>query len=122
MKLHEVSYVMIIEKREENPKPQPLEMSYLLGTAGGCLAAIFILICLCIYALRVKKCCFKDTNIIQLISLENKLLIDLNFFRQENLLSVNKRNYNSVNKWYINYFICRRQHSKDGVERKPPTP
>uniref|UniRef100_A0A1B0AC74 Ig-like domain-containing protein n=1 Tax=Glossina pallidipes TaxID=7398 RepID=A0A1B0AC74_GLOPL len=41
---------------------EPLEMSYLLGIAGGCLAAIFILICLCIYALRVKKCCFKGKN------------------------------------------------------------
>ncbi|XP_037897007.1 irregular chiasm C-roughest protein isoform X2 [Glossina fuscipes] len=41
---------------------EPLEMSYLLGTAGGCLAAIFILICLCIYALRVKKCCFKGSS------------------------------------------------------------
>lgn len=38
---------------------EPLEMSYLLGIAGGCLAAIFMLICLCIYAVRLKKCCFK---------------------------------------------------------------
>ncbi|XP_037942778.1 uncharacterized protein LOC119675644 [Teleopsis dalmanni] len=39
---------------------EPLEMSYLLGIAGGCVAAILILICLCIYAVRSKKCCFKE--------------------------------------------------------------
>ncbi|XP_061401023.1 uncharacterized protein LOC133336757, partial [Musca vetustissima] len=38
---------------------EPLEMSYLLGIAGGCLAALLLLICLCIYAIRIKKCCFK---------------------------------------------------------------
>ncbi|XP_039948515.1 LOW QUALITY PROTEIN: uncharacterized protein LOC120766854 [Bactrocera tryoni] len=41
---------------------EPLEMSYLLGIAGGCLAAILILICLCIYAVRSKKCCFKGSS------------------------------------------------------------
>lgn len=34
-------------------------MSYLLGVAGGCMAAILLLICLCIYAIKSKKCCFK---------------------------------------------------------------
>ncbi|KAL9887979.1 irregular chiasm C-roughest protein-like isoform 4-T17 [Glossina fuscipes fuscipes] len=51
-----------IQLNVEGTFSEPLEMSYLLGTAGGCLAAIFILICLCIYALRVKKCCFKGSS------------------------------------------------------------
>ncbi|KAG5681586.1 hypothetical protein PVAND_011002 [Polypedilum vanderplanki] len=42
--------------------PEPLEMSYLLGIAVGCLAALFILLCWCIYAIRAKKCCFKNRN------------------------------------------------------------
>lgn len=43
-------------------------MSYLLGIAGGCLAALLLFVCLCIYAVRAKKCCFqgksepKETN------------------------------------------------------------
>lgn len=37
-------------------------MSYLLGVAGGCMAAILILICLCIYAVKSKKCCFKGKS------------------------------------------------------------
>ncbi|XP_037923557.1 irregular chiasm C-roughest protein isoform X2 [Hermetia illucens] len=41
---------------------EPLEMSYLLGIAGGCIAALLILICLCIYAVRAKKCCFKGRS------------------------------------------------------------
>ncbi|XP_055388210.1 hemicentin-1, partial [Condylostylus longicornis] len=41
---------------------EPLEISYLLGIAGGCLAALLILICLCIYAIRGKKCCFKGRS------------------------------------------------------------
>lgn len=36
-----------------------MEMSYLLGIAGGCLAAVLLLVCLCIYAIRARKCCFK---------------------------------------------------------------
>uniref|UniRef100_A0A182U0F4 Ig-like domain-containing protein n=1 Tax=Anopheles melas TaxID=34690 RepID=A0A182U0F4_9DIPT len=41
---------------------EPLELSYLLGIAGGCLAAFLILICLCIYAVRARKCCFRNRN------------------------------------------------------------
>ncbi|XP_055635202.1 irregular chiasm C-roughest protein isoform X2 [Toxorhynchites rutilus septentrionalis] len=41
---------------------EPLELSYLLGIAGGCLAAFLILICLCIYAIRTKMCCFRNRN------------------------------------------------------------
>lgn len=37
----------------------PMEMSYLLGIAGGCLTAALLLVCLCIYAIRARKCCFK---------------------------------------------------------------
>lgn len=37
----------------------PMEMSYLLGIAGGCLTAVLLLACLCIYAIRARKCCFK---------------------------------------------------------------
>lgn len=40
----------------------PLEMSYLLGIVGGCAAAMLILVCLCIYAVRSRKCCFKGTH------------------------------------------------------------
>lgn len=36
-----------------------MEMSYLLGIAGGCLTAVLLLVCLCIYAIRANKCCFK---------------------------------------------------------------
>lgn len=36
-----------------------MEMSYLLGIAGGCFTALLLLVCLCIYAVRGKKCCFK---------------------------------------------------------------
>lgn len=39
---------------------EPLELSYLLGIAVGCLAALLILMCWCIYAIRAKKCCFKS--------------------------------------------------------------
>lgn len=39
---------------------EPLELSYLLGIAVGCLAALLILMCWCIYAIRSKKCCFKS--------------------------------------------------------------
>ncbi|KXJ84278.1 hypothetical protein RP20_CCG014296 [Aedes albopictus] len=39
---------------------EPLELSYLLGIAGGCLAAFLILVCLCIYAIRTRKCCFRS--------------------------------------------------------------
>ncbi|XP_058056106.1 uncharacterized protein LOC131207508 [Anopheles bellator] len=41
---------------------EPLELSYLLGIAGGCLAAFLILICLCIYVVRARKCCFRNRN------------------------------------------------------------
>ncbi|XP_055848314.1 hemicentin-2 isoform X1 [Episyrphus balteatus] len=41
---------------------EPLEMSYLMGIAGGCLAAALLLMCLCIYAIRGKKCCFKGNS------------------------------------------------------------
>ncbi|XP_055539584.1 uncharacterized protein LOC129726657 isoform X1 [Wyeomyia smithii] len=41
---------------------EPLELSYLLGIAGGCLAAFLMLICLCIYAIRKRKCCFRNRN------------------------------------------------------------
>ncbi|XP_065093433.1 uncharacterized protein LOC135714094, partial [Ochlerotatus camptorhynchus] len=41
---------------------EPLELSYLLGIAGGCLAAFLILVCLCIYAIRTRKCCFRNRN------------------------------------------------------------
>ncbi|XP_031638814.1 hemicentin-2 isoform X1 [Contarinia nasturtii] len=37
----------------------PIEMSYLAGIAGGCLTAVLLLVCLCIYAIRARKCCFK---------------------------------------------------------------
>lgn len=50
---------------------EPLELSYLLGIAGGCLAAFLILVCLCIYAIRTRKCCFRSkyhfTNLIHII-------------------------------------------------------
>jgi hypothetical protein len=39
---------------------EPLELGYLLGVAVGCLAALLILMCWCIYAIRAKKCCFKS--------------------------------------------------------------
>ncbi|XP_058821539.1 uncharacterized protein LOC131683518 isoform X1 [Topomyia yanbarensis] len=41
---------------------EPLELSYLLGIAGGCLAAFLMLICLCIYTIRRRKCCFRNRN------------------------------------------------------------
>lgn len=47
----------------------PMEMSYLLGIAGGCLAAVLILVCLCIYAIRTRKCCFKGKFLICLLLL-----------------------------------------------------
>ena len=43
----------------ENNRADPMEMSYLLGIAGGCLTAVLLLVCLCIYAIRARKCCFK---------------------------------------------------------------
>ncbi|XP_075148408.1 uncharacterized protein LOC142222260 [Haematobia irritans] len=51
-----------IQLNVEGTFTEPLEMSYLLGIAGGCLAALFLLICLCIYAIRIKKCCFKGSG------------------------------------------------------------
>lgn len=42
-----------------NNNLDPMEMSYLLGIAGGCFTALLLLVCLCIYAIRAKKCCFK---------------------------------------------------------------
>lgn len=41
-------------------RTEPLELSYLLGIAVGSLAALLILLCWCIYAIRAKKCCFKS--------------------------------------------------------------
>ncbi|XP_037038558.1 hemicentin-2 isoform X1 [Bradysia coprophila] len=38
----------------------PLELSYLMGIAVGSLAALLILICLCIYGVRTRKCCFRS--------------------------------------------------------------
>lgn len=40
----------------------PLEMGYLMGIAGGCSSALLILVCLCCYAVRSRKCCFKGSN------------------------------------------------------------
>lgn len=37
----------------------PVEMGYVFGIVGGCIAALLLLICLLIYALRKKNCCFK---------------------------------------------------------------
>lgn len=44
---------------DQHRAADPLEMSYLLGIAGGCLTAFLLLVCLCIYAVRARKCCFK---------------------------------------------------------------
>ncbi|KAH8292457.1 hypothetical protein KR054_010297, partial [Drosophila jambulina] len=41
---------------------EPYEMSYLMGVAGGCMAAILLLVCLCIYAIKSKRCCFKGST------------------------------------------------------------
>lgn len=53
----------------KNGHADPMEMSYLLGIAGGCLAAVLILVCLCIYAIRTRKCCFKGKFLICLLLL-----------------------------------------------------
>lgn len=59
----------------KNDHTDPMEMSYLLGIAGGCLAAVLILVCLCIYAIRTRKCCFKGKFSICFL-----LLFQKNFF------------------------------------------
>ncbi|XP_026467304.1 hemicentin-1 [Ctenocephalides felis] len=38
---------------------EPLAMSVLLGVAGGCLAGLILLVCLCVWAMRSEKCCFR---------------------------------------------------------------
>lgn len=49
----------IMNAMEKHNRVDPMEMSYLLGIAGGCLTAVLLLVCLCIYAIRARKCCFK---------------------------------------------------------------
>lgn len=60
---------------------EPLELSYLLGIAGGCLAAFLILLCLCIYAIRTRKCCFRSkyhlTNLIHIISTQRGTFLQI---------------------------------------------
>ncbi|CAO1380023.1 unnamed protein product [Diamesa hyperborea] len=51
-----------ITLKVEGMFPEPLELSYFLGIAVGCLAALFIFFCWCIYAIRAKKCCFKNRS------------------------------------------------------------
>lgn len=56
----------------------PMEMSYLLGIAGGCLTAVLLLACLCIYAIRARKCCFKGkfyTSSICCVKLNEQLFL-----------------------------------------------
>lgn len=48
---------------EWNFRTEPYEMSYLMGVAGGCMAAILLLVCLCIYAIKSKRCCFKGKSV-----------------------------------------------------------
>lgn len=51
---------LLITMTTDETIAEPLELSYLLGIAVGCLAALLILMCWCIYAIRSKKCCFKS--------------------------------------------------------------
>lgn len=60
--LHNIEYEYKYEsvyRIEWNFRTEPYEMSYLMGVAGGCMAAILLLVCLCIYAIKSKRCCFK---------------------------------------------------------------
>lgn len=60
--LHHIEYEYKYEsvyRIEWNFRTEPYEMSYLMGVAGGCMAAILLLVCLCIYAIKSKRCCFK---------------------------------------------------------------
>lgn len=53
------SNMLTVSVLDKNRTADPLEMSYLLGIAGGCLMAFLLLFCLCMYAFRARKCCFK---------------------------------------------------------------
>lgn len=66
-----------IQLGKKNDHTDPMEMSYLLGIAGGCLAAVLILVCLCIYAIRTRKCCFKGKFSICFL-----LLFQVDFFKR----------------------------------------
>lgn len=59
----------------KNKRTDPMEMSYLLGIAGGCLTAVLLLVCLCIYAIRARKCCFKGKFSLNLTSIDHFIII-----------------------------------------------
>lgn len=55
----------------------PIEMGYIFGIVGGCLAALLILICLLIYVFRKNNCCFKSKGNLNFDSRRNSNSLSL---------------------------------------------